>query len=248
MISRKPKVDVVITAHAEGVLAHTSLCSFEAARRNVSDADIRFVLVMDRPSNDTIDVVHRHPAVRSTDVIMRVDNGDPGLSRNAGVKASDADYVCILDADDLIGSQHFVRHMEMAEKMSERTILRPEMVVSFGMYNCFNWQIHQPGPYFNPYTLMMVNVWSIMSFSRRSTYEHIPYSPAFTEETGFGYEDWHWNCETLANGYVHELAWGCIHFYRRRRARNELANSSGAIIEPSRYFENVGLENIQEIS
>jgi len=242
MMDRKPKIDVVITAHAEGILAHASLCSFDVARCNASDADIRFIVVLDRPSDDTVEVIRRCPVMRSTDLVVRVDHGDPGLSRNSGVKASDADYICILDADDLIGSQHFVRHVKLAEQMSERTILRPEMVVSFGLCNSFNWQIHQPGKYFNPYSLMMVNVWSIMSFSRRSTYESVPYSPAFTEKSGFGYEDWHWNCETLAHGYVHELAWGCAHFYRRRRTRNEIANAMRATIAPSRLFENIGLE------
>jgi len=246
-MNRKQKVDVVVTAHSEGVLAHTSLSSFGVARSNASDADIRFIIVMDRPSSDTVDIIHRHPDVRSTDLILQVDNGDPGLSRNSGIQASDADYACILDADDLIGSQHFVRHLRIAEQMSKRTILRPEMVVNFGLHNSFNWQVHQPGQYFNPYTLMMVNVWSIMSFAHRSTYEDVPYSPAFTKDTGFGYEDWHWNCETLGRGYVHELAWGCIHFYRRRWSRNEIANTFKATIEKSCLFEDLGLEKIKGV-
>jgi len=244
-MDRKPKVDVIITAHAEGILAHASLCSFDVARCNASGADIRFILVLDRPSDDTVEVIRRCPVVRSTDLIVRVDHGDPGLSRNAGVRVSDADYVCILDADDLIGSQHFVRHLEIAEKIDERAILHPEMVVNFGLYNSFNWQIHQPGEYFNPYSLLMVNPWIVSSFSCRSTYEDVPYLPAFTKKTGFGYEDWHWNCETVAAGYIHELAWGCVYFYRRRYARNESVNCVNAIIEPSRLFEDIGLEKFR---
>jgi len=243
-MKRKKKVDVVITAHAEGILAHASLCAFEASRLHVEDADIRFVLILDSASQETRDVIARCPAVRSTDMIIQVEHGDLGLSRNTGIQSSDADYLCILDADDLIGKRYFSSHLEAAGQATSAVVLHPEIIVCFGKYNSFNWQFHQPAEYFDPHFMLTTNCWASPSFSERSIYEDVPYSPCRTKETGFGYEDWHWNCETIASGYVHELAWGSVYFYRRKHSMsmNASATELKAVIPPSRLFENIGLQ------
>jgi len=244
-MKRKKKIDVVITAHAEGILAHASLCAFEASRIHVDEgAEIRFVLILDNASQETREVIARCPAVRSTDVIIEVEHGDLGLSRNAGITFSDADYLCTLDADDLIGKRYFSSHLEAAVRASSAVVLHPEMIVCFGKYNCFNWQFHQPDEYFDPHFMLTTNCWASPSFSDRSIYEHVPYAPCRTKETGFGYEDWHWNCETMASGYVHELAWGGVYFYRRKHSMSMNASVTAlkAVIPPSRLFEDIGLK------
>jgi len=239
----KKKIDVIITAHAEGLLAHASLCAFEASRCYATDAEIRFLLILDRASQDTQDVISRCLAVRATDQIIQVDYGDPGLSRNAGVKSSDADYLCILDADNLVGKRYFSSHLDAARQMGECTVLHPEIIVCFGEGDSFHWQFHQLGKYFAPHFLLTTNCWDSASFSKRSTYDNVPYSPCRTRETGFGHEDWHWNCETMASGYIHELALGSVYFYRKKHSisRNMASIGLNAVIPPSKLFENIGM-------
>lgn len=241
MNASKTRIEVITTLHSEGMLAQTSLWSFERSRQSIEKkgVELRFLMVLDRPTQETREVVAQHPIVRSSDQIIVCDHGDVASSRNTGIARADGSYVCTLDGDDLISTDYFARHLEAAQASGPGSILHPEMVVSFGMYNAFNWQMHQPGPHFDRYNLLTVNPWISAAFARREVFEDIPYLECDTARTGFGYEDWHWNCETIARGLVHELAWGTIYFYRRkyRGSLNESAHSQRAMIAPTAFFD-----------
>jgi len=77
------------------------------------------------------------------------------------------------------------------------------------------------------------------SFSRRFVYDEIPYVLCNARDTGFRYQDWHWNCETIASGYIHELAVGAVYFYRKKHSMSKAASAAGlnAVMPPSRFFE-----------
>lgn len=241
------KVDVVITLHAEGLLAYASLCSFERSRltAEAKGIEVRFIFVHDCADNETQRVVAAHPAVRVTDLLIYCEQGDPASARNLGVAASDAIYLCTLDADDLISLDYFQRHVEMAGAAGKNVVLHPEIVVSFGMYNAFSWQLHQPGEYYDKHGLLTVNPWISAAFARRELFLDVSFQHCDTAASGFGYEDWHWNCETIARGISHELAWGTIYFYRRKwkGSRNENANIQQALVAPSQFFATLGLED-----
>ncbi|MFD0725313.1 glycosyltransferase [Lysobacter brunescens] len=236
-----PVLSAIITLHREGRLAHTSIMSFAAAREITerTHGKIEFVFVLDRADAITRGVVMAHPARRPDDIVIEVDHGDPGEGRNAGIAASRGEFACILDADDLVSSKYFSCHLDAHSGRGEDIILHPEIVVCFGMYNTFGWQVHQPGNFFDKHGLFSVNPWISAASARRSVFESTPYVSHHTQATGFGYEDWHWNCETYARGLIHELAWGSAYFYRRKHwgSRNESAHGQRALISPSAYFE-----------
>lgn len=237
----KQRISAVVTFHAEGILAHNTLTSYATSRDlfRACGGDVEFVFVLDRADEMTTRVVRSHPLLDGSERIVDTDVGDPALARNIGVAESTADYIAMLDGDDLISRRYFIDHLREAEKLGVGAILHAEMVLSFGMYNAFNWQVDQEGEYFNRASLLTVNPWICAAFAHRSVFESVPYAACHPGRTGFGYEDWYWNCETVANGFTHRLAWGSVYFYRRkwRGSVNEANNHIHAVIPKSRLFE-----------
>lgn len=233
-------IGVIVTFHKEGVLAHTALRSYFLAREMAarSGMKMKFVLVADNADAETLRVLRNHPGLDGSESLLEVAVGDAALARNAGIVACDTEYVCTLDGDDLISRNYFVNHFNQIRDLGEEVILHPEMVVSFGMYNAFNWQVDQLGPYFNRNSLLAVNPWISAAFARHAVFEQTPYAPCFPSVTGFGYEDWYWNCETIAKGNTHRLAWGTAYFYRRKFSGsvNETSRSLNVVMPRSQLF------------
>lgn len=211
-------MSAVVTFHGEGVLVHATLRSYIQSRRLLRQegADVELVLVLDNADDATRQFVIGHPDLDGSERVLEVGVGDPALARNIGVANASGEHICILDGDDLISRRYFILHLEGALKLGREAILHPEMVVSFGMYNAFNWQVDQEGPYFDADSLLSVNPWVSAAFAHRSIFESVPYRACSPSTTGFGFEDWYWNCETIARGFQHRLAWGAAYFYRRK--------------------------------
>ena len=236
-------IGVIVTFHREGVLAHTTLRSYLLARRvaQAEGIDVRFFFVADNADAETMRVLAGHPDLDGSEQLIQVCVGDSALARNAGIAVAETDYLCTLDGDDLISRRYFVDHYCAAQQLGGETILHPELVISFGMYNAFNWQVDQAGPYFNDESLLVVNPWISAAFARREVFQQTPYAACYPGTTGFGYEDWYWNCETVAKGNIHRLAWGAAYFYRRKFAGsvNENSRSLNVVMPRTRLFARV---------
>lgn len=236
-----PALSVLITFHGEGILAHTALRSYALSRKiaRQQGVEVQLVLVLDRADAATRAFVVDHPDLDGSESIVETQVGDPALARNAGVAACRADYVCTLDGDDLISTGYFLMHLKEASRLEGRFVLHPEMVLSFGMYSAFNWQVDQTGIYYDERAILSVNPWISASFASRELYEAIPYVACYPRQTGFGYEDWYWNSETIALGVVHRLAWGTAYFYRRKwhGSLNEASHAMKTVIPRTSLFE-----------
>jgi len=239
-------VGAVITFHKEGIFAHSALRSYALARQIAADegVDVRFVLVLDNADEETRRIVKAHPDLNGSEQLVEVSVGDAALARNAGIVVCDTDFICTLDGDDLISRRYFADHYKATLSLDENVILHPELVVSFGMYNAFNWQVDQAGPYFDRNSMLTINPWISAAFARRKVFEQTPYAPCFPTTTGFGYEDWYWNCETLAKGNEHRLAWGTAYFYRRKFSGsvNETSRSLNVVMPKTRLFAHSSLQ------
>jgi glycosyltransferase involved in cell wall biosynthesis len=233
-------VSAIVTFHSEGLLAHTALRSFALARTiaQAEGCDVQLVLVLDAADALTRDIVKKHPDLDGSERILEVEVRDAALARNEGISAAVGEYICTLDGDDLISRRYFMNHVIEARKGSENIILHPEVVLSFGMYNAFNWQVDQAGQYFDVNSLLTVNPWISAVFAHRRVFERTPYVACYPRVTGFGYEDWYWNCETIAKGVVHRLAWGAVYFYRRKwqGSLNEASHQMRTVMPKTNLF------------
>lgn len=233
-------VTLLITFHNEGILAHSTLNSIERCREFASSAGIctEYVLVFDSVDAETRKVVIAHPVTKlKNSRIIEVHHRDLGASRNSGIKVSKGKAIAILDGDDYFSTNWIERAWFFLQDFGAHSILHPEFVINFGAHSAYCWQIDQQGKYYDRAGLLVGNCWTSWTFAMRSIYEQCPYTTTRTIESGFGYEDWHWNCETIALGFEHRLAWGTIGFYRRKiRSLVELTTEMGAIIPQSKLF------------
>jgi len=236
----KQTISAIVTFHREGILAHNTLTSYVMSRDffRAEGGEVEFVLVLDCADDVTARIVRSHPLLDGTEKIIDTGVGDAALARNVGVAEATAEYIAILDGDDLISRRYFIDHVREAQKLERNVILHAEMVLSFGMYNAFNWQVDQEGEYFDRPSLLTVNPWICAAFAHRSVFELVPYAACYPSQTGFGYEDWYWNCETIAKGFVHRLAWGTVYFYRRKwhGSANEASHHIKAVVPKSHLF------------
>lgn len=247
----KTDVSVVVTFHNEGVLAHASLTSISQSCRRATDSGMKveLILVLDKADSLTVSSILNHPKLDGEEVVIHVTNGDLALSRHSGIDSANGEFICIVDGDDLISRDYVERHFREAQNHGENVALHPEMVVSFGMYNAFSWQVDQGGEYFDKPSLLMVNPWISAVFARKSLFEAVPQVQIDTKKTGFGFEDWCWNCETIAAGIEHRLAWGTVYMYRRKfvGSMNENSRVAKAVMPPNSLF-NASLIDSSELS
>ena len=210
-----PDVTAVLTTHAEGALLGPSLASFEqaieVARR--TGLVVEGMIVVDRPDEATrlffagAQIPHR---------TIETDVGDPGLARNAAVSAASGSYISFLDGDDLWSENWLVVGYQLCQPDPKLVVAHSEVNVIFGESRQMWWHVDSRRPGFDSSYLRTANYWDAMSFGARIIYNRFPFV-ANDVKVGFGHEDWHWNCVTLASGIDHRPAIGTVHFKRRRR-------------------------------
>ncbi|MDT4855632.1 hypothetical protein FQZ97_899950 [compost metagenome] len=235
-----PAISVVMTFHREQVLANFALLGFLRVRTAAEAAGIavELVAVLDSADEETTRIVTSHPAIRHDDQVLRVQNGDLAASRNDGIASAHALYIAILDGDDYYSKNWLTEALRMAEAAVGRVIVHPELTVSFGAVHCVAETFDMDRGNYPMASCMMVHPWISCSFGLRDIYKRHPYQPTRLRDTGFGFEDWHWNLETVADGIRHVTAPKTALFYRRKASSmvTEMAQG-GAIVRPSRFFD-----------
>lgn len=235
-----PSLSVVVTFHREGLLAYAALRSYLQARAQAQQSGqlVEFVLVLDNVDAETAAIVRGHPDLQGDELIIEASVGDSALARNLGLARATGIYACVLDGDDLISSEYFQRHLTFAAGVGGRIVLHPEVVVSFGRQDSISWQLDQHTMPFSADALLSANPWVSAVFARREVFIDVPYEACFPARTGFGYEDWHWSCQTVASGYVHRVVPGTAYFYRLKESGsvNATSNALQVIMPPSDLF------------
>jgi glycosyltransferase involved in cell wall biosynthesis len=234
----RPLLSIVVTAHQEGRLAHHTMRSLfrsvDACQR--ASEDIEVFVVLDKPDEATRRYFSRYkaPKVQVTEVAC----GDPSAARNTGVARAEGIYIAFLDADDLVGKMWFSNALKEAEKIDGYFVLHPEYVVCFGRENLVAKPMDVRRADFKPKNLIKYNLWNSVHFvAPRTVLEKIPFRE-FDSNSGFGYEDWHWHCEVVAEGIPVYVVSETVVFYRKKATGSRLADhdSQGVMMPPSRLF------------
>jgi glycosyltransferase involved in cell wall biosynthesis len=226
-------ITAVLNVHREGALARGSLLSIAGARQAAEAAGIavEVLAVADCSDQATLDILAGDAGVR----ILETSVDDLGLARNVGVAAANGRYVAFLDGDDLWGPRWLLAAYEAATAEPRPVVWHPEASLYFGPGQPPYWLVHPDietieGDWV---TLGTRNQWTSLSFALRETYQAVPYRRTDLA-AGFGKEDWSWNAEVVAHGYLHKPVPGTVHFVRVRETslvrRTDAAN---ALMTPS---------------
>ncbi len=230
-------VSVVIPAHKEGRMARHTL---QSAIRAIAFAEktgisSEILVVMDSADENTVSFLDREKAVVSH--VEMVEYRDLGLTRNHGVRKAHGKYVAFLDADNLFCESWLSHAWHYLESRNEDVIAHPEYVVTFEAASCIWCQISSDAASFRGADFIENNFWDATCMAKRSLLLSHPYEPT-TSTRGFGYEDWHFNCETLAAGIPHHVIPDTALFLRKKHSGSLLAftNETRRVIRSSRLF------------
>lgn len=232
----KGSISVVITFHNEGAYAHRTLNGLELMCQSAADYGLQVELLcaLDNAEPLTTEIVSQHPLVTRLGRCLEMRHGDVGSSRNHAIDQATGDYIAILDGDDLYSPRWLTLAYHRCRQFEWPVIVHPERIVSFGILKGMATVFDTTCGDLNEISPLTANRWIVTSFAPRTVYRCLPYTATDTGRTGFGFEDWHWNCETLAAGLHHVTAAETALFYRRRpdsMVMQQLAHR--AIIRPT---------------
>jgi len=233
----------VVTFHRERELVVPTLHAIERMRRfaEATGLDVQLVMTLDGGDQQTEMAIMSHPALRPVDVLHRVELFDLSLCRNHAVARANGEFIAILDGDDLFSENWLAVAVETIRQHGPSTIVHPHLMIAFGTWQAYWEQIDQTDPRFLPETLISFNHWNACAVARRDVFVRCPYVYARVGETGFGFEDWHWNCETIASGFVHRLGPRTFRLERRKAegSLNVAHQHHAAILRPSVFFDSL---------
>lgn len=233
-------ISAIVTFHSEGEIAQRTLQCIENVRRftEKNSISVEIVCVLDCANQETISAVASSPFIRSKDQVIQVKNGDLGASRNSGIKVAKGGFIGIFDGDDYYTENWLLEAHRLASTDPEIYVVHPELQVSFGSVHCVAHILDMnKTPNYPMQNCLSVHPWIACSFAAKSIYENNLYCRTDTKDTGFGFEDWHWNLETISKGARHVSAPNTAHYYRRKPTSmlTEMV-ALGAVIPPTDFF------------
>jgi hypothetical protein len=231
------EITAILNVHDEGILAHASLLSILAAKRAAEAAGIsvEILVAADCPSESTYAFLSTARGFGTQ--LLELSVHDLGLARNAAVAACSSHFVAFLDGDDLWSRRWLAMAHKMATDNSPSTIWHPEANLYFGAGGA-RWMLHHEMDDFagDWVSLGLRNHWTSLCFTAREILLQVPYRSTDLK-AGLGYEDWSWNAETVARGYLHKIVPGTVHLLRTRP--NSLVRQTAAakgLMTPTTLF------------
>lgn len=205
----------IITGHREGRLVVPSLRSFWAAIEVARNAgfNVEALLCLDRPDDLTKSLFTKFR--RDAGDIDVYDVGDQGKVRNGAVTRAKGKYCAFLDADDLWSDDWLVTALTYLQDKPETHIAHPEFNYFFEQQATIFTHIDQESPEFRLDLLRIRNYWDALCVCPTQIYRDIPFCDRDIAG-GYAYEDWFWNCETVAAGCVHKVVKDTVLFKRRQ--------------------------------
>ncbi|QBE64811.1 glycosyltransferase family 2 protein [Pseudoduganella lutea] len=232
-----PNLSFIVNAHREELLLMPALRSVIAAAvfcRNIN-ISCEIIVIGDKVDPATRSVISRFD--QQIDVIEYVEYGNLGSARQHAIMRAKGEYYCFLDGDDIWQEKWPALAYQHAQRTDNRNcIYHTELFAGFGVDSSFvRAQLRSDDPIFHP--LHLATSWHFCNnlFAHSSIFTRVPITP-YDHSKGFGSEDWHWSCETLAQGIERDLVPGTVYFYRRDPARPTLGTIAGLVLQPTALF------------
>jgi glycosyltransferase involved in cell wall biosynthesis len=232
-------VSVVLAVHREGSLLQRTLLSLREAARHARAQGITIELVatLDRADELTRRVLQDFDADGFHGrMVLEVDHGSLGPSRNSGIRAARGEYIYVCDSDDLVSFNCFAAMFHCARTAGRDHVIFHQYLYAFG-YRSHRWK-YFPLEVVTPFAFLEQHPYTSAAFAHRSVFEALPYTDSRVA-SGYAYEDWHFNAACVAHGRRLLVAEDTIRFYRQRRDSllHEAGSQTARQIRPCPLFE-----------
>lgn len=230
-------ISFLINAHREGAVLIPAIRSAKAAaeickKQNIS---VEIILVGDNVDILTEKVISQN--IATFDICDFVTYGNLGDSRRHGISLSSGEFLCFLDGDDVWqDTWPASAYLYALSTQYLNTIYHTEVFAGFGSVNFFRLQIRTTDAIFHP--LHLSTTWHFCNnlFAHRSIFVRIPIE-SYNHDEGYGSEDWHWSCETLAHGLARDYVPETVYFYRIDSSKPGLGTLKGLVLKPAAIFQ-----------
>lgn len=211
-------ITVAITAHSEGVVAGPTIHSCEAAIAAAEAAGytVERLIGLDNATEQTARYFNQ-PALDHWRKI-KLSVGDLGLARNALAQAAAGRMTAFMDADDLFSENWLALAANMLEEgraERQKWIMHPELNWFFDAAGAVLVNPDQDSDFYAPMYWRVGNCFDSLAMADTDTFRNVPYRGR-DKASGYGYEDWCWNIETIEAGFKHRTVRDTIIFKRRR--------------------------------
>ena len=235
-----------ITAHTEGVFAHKTMLSVQAAAELLSQHGISYEILVHLDNGDKLTrSVFQAFAKDQHFRLIEAHFGDAGPSRNNLVKNSKGKFISFLDADDLISSNWLYQAYQKLNHTQSPIIVHPEYNLTFGIgvEQQIIWrQTNSYNDVTDAFLAVGVNRWTSCSMAPRAVYLSTPFP-----ESGHGYgnEDYWFNTELLGKGVRHHIVEDTIQFYRQRPGSRLASANQQCLVQP--YNDLFAIKTFQKL-
>jgi len=213
-------ITVSLQFHSEGWLAHPTLRALHRVVQHAerSGKQVEVLATLDGARDDVLRRIVKEWSgrFRAFDV-HEVELGDPALCRNFVVQRARGRFIAPHDGDNLYGEDWLSRAHDLVRE-TPRAIAHPELIWVFqGFYAVWVQEAvaHRAD-------LLATNPWDTVCLAAREVFEQVPYRAA---TPAFAYEDWAWNCDTIAAGFEHVFVPGTIVAKRQKPHEESMEGS-----------------------
>ena len=216
----------IVNAHNEAHTIYPTLKSVMRAKQYAANCGLQVDIhvILDSSDDVTTNVVSN--AMKDAGTVHSVSFGDLALSRNYATDTCKSEFLAFMDGDDLCCKSWFIESYTMLKELGGNLVLHPEYNIYFGSDNNHVFHhVDMEALDFEPAIFFKSNYWTALSFAARELYKKYPYHKNQIDD-GFGFEDWTWNFETIANGIIHKTVPGTAHFIRRGKSEESLLDKT----------------------
>lgn len=210
MTASTEDITVILTCPKRGRFLHPAVKSIGAAIARAESelaVSIGWIAAADRSSRESAEYLESYLPSRARKLL--IENGDPAALTNRAVAEAKGKLIALVSGDDLVSSNWLSESFRACSNQSQTVIFHPGTVIVYGK-SCFLFVTpDQEHPDFSRDMLWSRSPWPGISFGNREIFS----AHRFVESDavrGFGHSDWHWICETVANGILHKPVPGTL--------------------------------------
>ncbi len=238
LVMHQIHISIVVNVHREGLIAVPSFRSMSRAKAlaESNGIGVEVILVLDRGDSLTTEIAEGWK--ESNLRVIKVDNGDSGVSRNDGVAMARGEWVAFLDADDLWGETWLSEAFASSLREDRNVVWHPEVNLFFGLNSFIFQHVDMESDEFQLPSLLIQNHWTSLCMARRNFLIEVPY-PRTDFANQIGYEDWSWNMAVIERGAIHKIVFGTGHAIRQKlhNSTNSKACAANVIPKPTGLFQ-----------